>query len=99
MKGFELFYSGIVRHLSSKERKNGDGTKQWIEHILTMEHKSQDGPPVLTTFKLSKTAVKRGHFDTLKNLIGKEIKFISYIQNRVYNGKLYEDYYFTDIAI
>jgi hypothetical protein len=98
MRGFELFYSGVVRHLTTKERKNGDGSKQWLEHVLTMEHLSNDGPPVLTTFKLSKKAVTGGCFDKLKQFIGKEVKFASFIQNRVYNGKLYEDFYFTGFS-
>lgn len=95
MKGFELFYSGVVRHLGQMQRFNRDKSKQWVEHILTMEHQSPSGSPVLTTFKLSKAAIKGGCIDKLMQMMGQEVRFSSFVQNRVYNGKVYEDFYFT----
>lgn len=95
MKGFELFYSGVIRHLGQVERLTKDKTSKWVEHILTMEHASHDGSPVLTKFKLSKEAIKNGYLEKLKTLVGKDLKITSFVKSRVYNEKIYEDFYFT----
>lgn len=95
MKGFELFYSGVVRHLGQIERETKDKATKWVEHVLTMEHISHGGSPVLTKFKISKEAIKNGYLEKLEKFIGKDVKFSSFIKSRVYNDKIYEDFYFT----
>lgn len=93
--GFRTVYKGIVRGLRAIPRNNPDKSKEWIENMLDMEHISRDGRPIIQEFKLSKAANDAQMFDKLKQLVGKVVSFETVSQQRIWNNRIYTDYYFV----
>lgn len=99
LTGFHTTYTGTVRNVVAVEKSNADKSKRWIENQLAMEHFSTDGMPVIVQFRLSKAAMDADLFSKLKGLVGKHIRFTCTSQERIYNNRIYKDFYFSQITL
>lgn len=93
--GFRTTYTGLLRNVRAVERSNQDKSKKWMENILDLEHQTADGRPLMVEIKLSKAAAEANMFAQLRTLVGKQITFDVYTQERVWQNAIYRDYYFT----
>lgn len=97
--GFNTTYRGTLREVVAKERSNNANTKTWVENLVICEHISNDGVPIITSFKLSRAAMDAGMFSKLQSLKGKDIAFAVTSKHRAWDGKVYTDHFFSQTEL
>ena len=97
-----LTYQGLVKGIKTVERFNKNTGETWNEYYLGLSSPKAggyEGEQIIQDFKITKKQNQNNLADYYKGLIGKQINVQIYINNRIYNDRIYSDWFLSEAGL